>query len=758
MASIRQWFAKKRAIDDADGLSSASPSLEQNVVERSLSTRARHLVRRVSSITGSNHLLCRPCRELLSFRYISLNWDKSPIGPNGVFLGWLPDDLSTNKCSLCLTLSQTCAESYRAAAASTQAPGTRLQLRAFHLLPHIAELLNQDSGSQPAPLGSDVFVAAVPNHFSLIPGGPYEAMIRAMACRSGFLVYTDQETSTSRILTPRLVPPDFNPLVVKDWLRTCQNHHVRCRFDRRREPSLRLIDCRNHMILNISDIKSGSCLEYVALSYVWGDSASQRRVISDGRALPHILPQVVHDSIQVTLKLGYHYLWVDKYCVDNQDKAKKHEQLMHMDSVYQNATLTIVAAAGLDESHGLPGISKRRPPRQILFKAPDFTLMSILPLPHDSITDSRWASRGWTYQEAILSRRCLVFTDDQLYFECNSMSCCESFEIGRDDGIHKLSLDPLFFTQPSLFSLKQLPSVGAGSQEARLSNFFTYINCAKEYSRRALSYDHDSLSAFSGIIRMLESFTAFPVRHIWGSPFFHPDDDSLPTHTLQSTYQSFQLAPFWKSPAIDYGSPPRETCPSDQGVDYLAFLLLGLSWRHDTTSEPPRRRTDLPSWSWTGWQGAVTWPQFGNNSTVRTLSWMNTTISLEDSTTESVPTMYHKATDAHLLTQSNKSLYIRTLEISRTAFVLAQSSNTLCLSTGYSVRLYLSKHGLDAPKVLRRIHSNRYQVIVLATVDQDTYMMLAKKRVEDDAFLGVLIRDGGVPEPTRDLRGLEMAG
>ncbi|KAI0100680.1 heterokaryon incompatibility protein-domain-containing protein [Nemania sp. FL0031] len=739
MTSIREWLVKKRESFGAHDFPPSSPSLMQNAIEpnitRSLSSRARLLGRRVSSITRPSRLLCSLCRDL-SFCHISEELRNSPFSPNGIFLGWLPDN--PNGCSLCLVLSQIRAEP-QAAAESKQSAEARLQLRAFHLLPHMAELLTQDFSSKLVPPSFDVFVAVVPDHLSLLPGGPDEAMIRAVASKNGFLVYTDQETSIGRILSPRLVPPDFDPDIVKHWLRACQSHHGRCIFERRREPSLHLIDCQSQTILNVSDIESGSCPDYVALSYVWGASANQRRVISDGCVLPHTLPQVVHDSIQVTLMLGYRYLWVDKYCVESQDKAKKHEQLMHMDSVYQNAALTIVAAAGQDESYGLPGISKRRTPQQIVFKGKDFTLMSTLPLPHKSITDSRWASRGWTYQEAILSRRCLVFTDDQLYFECNSMSCCESFNIERDGGLHKMSPDLLFFTQPSLFSLKQLPFASVSNQEARLSNFFTYVNCTKEYSRRALSYDHDSLSAFSGIIRMLESVTVFPVRHIWGSPFFHPDDDNLPTDILESTYQNFQLAPFWKSPVIDYGSLLGEPRPSGQGVDYLAFLLLGLSWQHDSTLGPPRRRTDLPSWSWTGWQGAVTWPQFGQTSTVRTLPWMNTTVSLGDSSTESVPTMYHKTTDAHILTQSNKSLYIRTLEISRTAFVLVNSSNTLSLSTGYNVRLYPSKRDLDAPKVLRRIHSDRYKVIVLGSVDQDTYMMLTKKYRHSYYRIGTMV-------------------
>ncbi|KAH3995743.1 hypothetical protein HBI56_146050 [Parastagonospora nodorum] len=39
---------------------------------------------------------------------------------------------------------------------------------------------------------------------------------------------------------------------------------------------------------------------------------------------------------------------------------------------------------------------------------------------------SHCSTRGWTFQEAALNRRRLVFTEDQLYFECRTMNCSES--------------------------------------------------------------------------------------------------------------------------------------------------------------------------------------------------------------------------------------------------------------------------------------------------------------------------------------------
>ncbi|KAH8165698.1 hypothetical protein CIB48_g2509, partial [Xylaria polymorpha] len=535
--------------------------------------------------------------------------------------------------------------------------------------------------------------------FSLIPSGANEAIIENMLSKRGYLVYQDQEISKGKKLIPRLVSTKFQPDVVLKWLKVCLSHHdacrprhIRCQANEYLESSLNLIDCRDRRIINALDAGSDSRALYVALSYVWGDRADVLTA-PDRHALPAKLSPVVEDSIQVTLMLGYRYLWVDKYCVDNQNKATKRRQLMHMDSVYMNAELTIVAAAGPDESYGLPSLSKKRPFHQFSFHGDSFTLTSTLPLPHHSIINSHWSTRGWTYQEAILSRRRLVFTDDQLYFEC-------------------LGSGSQTLIRPSLFGFVVLKLSDPTYEAQRLSNLFTYVYCAEQYSQRTLTFDDDSLTAFSGIIRMLESNnTSFPVRHIWGIPFFHPDDD----HSAQ------------------------QATPSAEGVDYLAFLMLGLGWRHDHRSKPPRRRKNFPSWSWAGWEGSVFWPRLYEDSDIKSLSSTETAISFGESSPEDVPTVYHKAIDAQFLVENNKSLYIRTPAVLRTAIVLDGSSNKLLTFTGSRVRLYPSKANLDAFKVFKRIQSARYEVIILAVIDGDMYMMLVKRYRNSYYRIGTMV-------------------
>ncbi|TEA14095.1 hypothetical protein C8034_v003502 [Colletotrichum sidae] len=170
--------------------------------------------------------------------------------------------------------------------------------------------------------------------------------------------------------------------------------------------------------------------EYTALSYVWGDATSQNvsttAESSQGRPLSSMaeLPRVIEDAIALTMAMGLRYLWVDRYCIDQQSSAK-HEQIRQMDSIYESAQLTIVAAAGTDPDYGLPGISRRRSIQQTA-KMGRCTIISTMRHPSLEISFTKWSPRAWKCQEAVVSRRRLVFTDSQVYFECKTMSCHES--------------------------------------------------------------------------------------------------------------------------------------------------------------------------------------------------------------------------------------------------------------------------------------------------------------------------------------------
>jgi hypothetical protein len=78
-------------------------------------------------------------------------------------------------------------------------------------------------------------------------------------------------------------------------------------------------------------------------------------------------------------------------------------QILVMGQIYSQAQLCIIAAAGSDPSYGLPGVDKAREP-QLDIPFGDLNLVQGY-YPELLLMNSQWAQRGWTFQEACLSRR-----------------------------------------------------------------------------------------------------------------------------------------------------------------------------------------------------------------------------------------------------------------------------------------------------------------------------------------------------------------
>ena len=106
--------------------------------------------------------------------------------------------------------------------------------------------------------------------------------------------------------------------------------------------------------------------------------------------------------------------------------AEKHVQIREMDRVYSGAVLTFIAAAGDNAESGLPGVGDTPRKAQPGATVQGRHFITTLGCPEQANGASKWATRGWTYQEAMLSTRRLVFLKDQTYFECKSMYCRES--------------------------------------------------------------------------------------------------------------------------------------------------------------------------------------------------------------------------------------------------------------------------------------------------------------------------------------------
>jgi len=355
---------------------------------------------------------------------------------------------------------------------------------------------------------------------------------------------------------------DFD--LIKTWLQTCRTYHTRlCSLEIVAPvPGFKVIDCITRNIIHLTRDS-----EYLALSYVWGSVSSETSHGSES-ILPELVPQVINDAIEVTRKLHYRYLWVDRYCIPQHNNDEKRAQIQLMGTIYKSAQATIIAAAGADATFGLPGAGFRRrrwQPRAIVGQ---HILCSTLPDPKLVISRSKWMSRGWTYQEAMLSRRRIIFIENQVYFECQAMHCSEAFPPPlqvlhtKDKKRFRAGLHPGLF-QLTRLTQRHIPPWGVWDAIAA-------------YSKRSLSFEKDALNAISGVFAVIENLE-HPIFHFWGVPILPP----LRWHSLRYG---------------GAGSP--EPTPGSLAHGFGNALL----WHH---KRPARRRPGFPSWSWVGWDGEL---------------------------------------------------------------------------------------------------------------------------------------------------------
>jgi hypothetical protein len=141
--------------------------------------------------------------------------------------------------------------------------------------------------------------------------------------------------SGQSLFQPRTVQSTCNYAAVKSWLKNCDELHD-CITKEYSSPvrGMKLIDCSNLEI-----VAADSSSRWIALSYVWGQV--QPEVISsnirDSQAaishLPDRVPQTVRDAITVTRELGYRFLWVDEFCIEQRDKTHRADQIKQMDRI-----------------------------------------------------------------------------------------------------------------------------------------------------------------------------------------------------------------------------------------------------------------------------------------------------------------------------------------------------------------------------------------------------------------------------------------
>lgn len=299
-------------------------------------------------------------------------------------------------------------------------------------------------------------------------------------------------------LRGRRVLGDVDFPLVRSWLNLCIANHSSCTSSTARDkqaiPHMKLIDCETHTL-----VAAAPSMPYLALSYVWGHGPLEKYTYPN---LPDPLPPTIRDAITVTLKLGYRYIWIDRYCIWQEDPAHKAGQILRMMDIYNRAVATIAAASsGSDPTYGLPGVSASRGRERHHQMAGLVGNRMLVSGPTDSrqretIQRSVWDSRAWTFQEAALSRRILYFTDVQVSFLCAGFEAYE--HLSRPLALLDKNGNP----RTSKYGVNE--ALGASS----------LVNL---YSRRRMTYDSDALNACLSVLTMWSTLNE-NCHHYWAIP------------------------------------------------------------------------------------------------------------------------------------------------------------------------------------------------------------------------------------------------
>ena len=494
--------------------------------------------------------LCSSCSKIDFKSIFALSSKK--VGRHGIALTETRTDIQSG-CDLCSLVASVASLEVISTFGSFEIPEAGYHLRALDSLWPLMLLRNKTYVAK----NLNIVIAVVPGRSRQVFGDHrlFEAIGRGVIVP--VVQYSPLETSKVDPFFYRARPVSCTKVDfarVGSWLKECQesksDSHYRCKSQPKGIAFFtRVIDCETREILPLT-----ADHEYLALSYVWGSNANGTEVdqaIQPNFRLPNPAPQTIEDAISVVRSLQKRYLWVDRYCI--WELEDKHLQIQNMDEIYKNALTTIVAADGNNAESGLSGVSRPRY-HQSSFWTNAGTIAYTFPHVSYHLAMSKWVTRGWTYQEAILSRSCLFFTTDQVYFACKTHLRSEAVE--QKQLVHQDKTQGAL--EPRLMSVTELANF---SVQNHLEPFFD--RHIEEYTRRSLSWDSDALNAFKGIIVSLGVYT------YWGTPLIDPD-----AHKYVSRYQVTSEVVFARNLAW-FG----RKLPPGGGVI--------------------RRRKDFPTWSWT---------------------------------------------------------------------------------------------------------------------------------------------------------------
>ena len=363
--------------------------------------------------------------------------------------------------------------------------------------------------------------------------------------------------------------------MTRAWLSECISKHENCKTRASSPLPTYLIDVggEGSQDIHLIRTKSGTNYAFIALSYVWG--VPQQPIELRKNTIESMLagiseadiPQTILDAIKMTRNLGTLYLWVDSFCIVQDDKVMKTGEIAKMGSIFGHSILTIQAASAETVHAGFLHLRVgEQVPEQRLRYSQDSNECVVIRPKHPSIgVHAPTNARAWCYEESVLPKRLLIFGRDELSFKCNTADHFESGKLlnGRDRS------GPGLFGTLTWSNEHQKPPFNGDKRLLVLQVWYNNIDFM--YSPRLLTKAHDRLPAIEGVARRIQPWAGG--RYVAG---------------------------LWESDMI-FGLLWRT---SDRLLRHWDFTVT--DWmRNRRTSGYVSAQTDQPSWSWASVNGPV---------------------------------------------------------------------------------------------------------------------------------------------------------
>lgn len=340
----------------------------------------------------------------------------------------------------------------------------------------------------------------------------------------------DEESPVGRSrmkLRPRSLDQDLDHQNIWLWIQACNARHAeRCivSSSTNRHPSQVpdwVIDTTAACLV------PGTAVDrYVALSYVWPSLPTspaeilllERDSLADFQTPGFLskdcniskIPQVIQDGIRLAQGFGERFVWIDRLCLMQNDH-ETYTQVQRMHEIYWGAYVTIIAAAsgslyGREDCCQLsnPDLEKDNslPHHNDVSSWSNYHL-ELMREHYARLSRSKWGTRGWTYQEKILSKRTIILLDDDIFWDCQ----CALWDCN--------GLDPFTETNQQAGEEKHDPMNMRLTPNTSM-DFGLYVELVCPYNARDLSYARDVIPAFTGILNTLAP--AFPDGFVAGMP------------------------------------------------------------------------------------------------------------------------------------------------------------------------------------------------------------------------------------------------